>query len=434
MSKKSIPQSAIATPLYISLIKLCWSIAHFIDHAMFFTSDGHLARSTCKAMGAFLFVFLTAEGVMTILMALSVFMAIQFGWPLVYGRNDWILLCVTLGMPCLTVIIAFAFDAVGPDLYFCFLDTSRENGIIMAGTIGVIATTCLILPIVLYLFVLRKLKVIGTRSSSKTSAYNRFGDVLADRVQRSVVIKTSRYVAIILITYIPSAMYGLMIGIFRAEPYAAMFIVVTLVNAGGTVNTIAYLYQRRLTRLDEAAQLSDPLTRDGLRPVVATTPTGGSGGSSDNRSIQLSPTHQSPQKLDYIGGGGVYPGVVGGGGAAAGMAGVAGGRYYYGERGGTAFASRPGDGGDRVAVAAAGGAAAPGFSGAGPLSGSPTWSQTFIPTGYGQGYGGGGGGASGVGGVGSGSGRYGSNPGIAGGLGHPQGAMEGGYIPYGRRS
>ncbi|KAI9335852.1 hypothetical protein DFJ73DRAFT_780282 [Zopfochytrium polystomum] len=211
--------------------------------------------------------FLMGEAVMTVVMALSLFMAVQFDWPLYYGQYDWILISLTLGVPALGVLLFNALDGLGPDLYFCFFNTSNQNGVDILGAIGIFCLACFILPCFLYTLIFKKVYAVRSHTASavgniakannpaaaaSSSPVSGGGGGLADRVQRAVIIKTSRYVAIIVATFVPMAVYGIMVGVAKTERYGGIFFLVSTVNAGGSVNTVAFLYQRHLARRELA--------------------------------------------------------------------------------------------------------------------------------------------------------------------------------------
>ncbi|KAI9359182.1 hypothetical protein DFJ73DRAFT_817288 [Zopfochytrium polystomum] len=321
-------------PFYISLIKLSWSITHTIDHSLFFALDGRLPHRQCQTLGGFLFVLLSAEGVMAVSMSLSMFAALSLGWPIAFGSGDWILLTVTFGVPAILVTTAVKLDALGGDLYFCFFDTTSPNGIGFLAFVGVSATTFVIVPILLYLLVIKQVRRVRTRSKAAmredagNASENPGGrGILADHVQRSVLIKTCRYTATILVTFVPAAVFGLSVGLQRSEQYAMVFWVVCTVNAGGCVNAIAFIWQRHLSQWDASSesQSSSAVTADpggggGERRYLEDARWWRQGAGADGTGAASAGAYSSTETLADAPGASVCPALGAGGGGADGVA------------------------------------------------------------------------------------------------------------------
>ncbi|KAI9359546.1 hypothetical protein DFJ73DRAFT_106368 [Zopfochytrium polystomum] len=195
---------------------------------------------------------------MTVLMALSLFAAIQFEWPLAFGSFDWALWALTLGIPLIGVVISSALDAFGPDLYFCLLDTSSETPIRILAFMGSVATFCLILPVILYLLILKKVRDVRSEAAKMRARSNNDLHVgTEDKVKKAVIVKTARYVSIILATFAPTAMFCATAGIFRSEDFGFVLALICFINAGGAINCIAFLHQRHLERTSSTRKASN---------------------------------------------------------------------------------------------------------------------------------------------------------------------------------
>ncbi|KAJ3345071.1 hypothetical protein HDU83_004438 [Entophlyctis luteolus] len=161
-------------PLYLAGLNIWWSISHFTDHLVSLILGRPPGKEFCRVFGNILEVFLLGELTLVNITALSIFATVYLQWPMEYGAYDWMIWIAVFGLPACYIIIGSesweilvpktrrkkrtqlmqfstdSFDVFGPDVWFCFIDTTSEAGIVAWWLTAIPALMCIIIPTIWY--------------------------------------------------------------------------------------------------------------------------------------------------------------------------------------------------------------------------------------------------------------------------------------------
>lgn len=96
--------------VYMALCDGFYSVVHLMDHIQVTITQSHVhPLELCEVYGFVIFMFASAQMLLTSLIAINAFVLIKFGKNVNLGRYDWKLLLLTYGVPfieCLGIILA----------------------------------------------------------------------------------------------------------------------------------------------------------------------------------------------------------------------------------------------------------------------------------------------------------------------------------------
>ena len=117
-------------PIYLSVFDMCWSTFHSLDHYVILVPQYYPTHPLTDILGASLQIFLVAPATMVAIISASVYMNMFKQWKIDFGRYDWKLFALCLGIPIVMVIIGLPLGVFGPSGYFNYLRQDLEHSLL----------------------------------------------------------------------------------------------------------------------------------------------------------------------------------------------------------------------------------------------------------------------------------------------------------------
>ncbi|KAJ3148657.1 hypothetical protein HK101_002135, partial [Irineochytrium annulatum] len=203
------------------------------------------------------------------IMAAYMFLTVCMSWNVDFGAYDYILHGLTFGVPVVYVIVGLSVGAIGPDLYWCYLNVSVTAGQIYWIITLVAALACIFLPAGLYFLIFRALAANTRRmggdgksstgnestmsaNASEVASSNNSVNAATDAKEgggkkkaekESPAKRAQRRVS-----------RKLLVVIFKQEPIWLVFMVVIMFNSAGWMNAAVFLKQDRAEKVQRRSQ------------------------------------------------------------------------------------------------------------------------------------------------------------------------------------
>ena len=100
-------------PIYLSAFDLILSITHSLDHWIIMFSQHFPQASLSAALGACLHLFLGSPALVVSVISVSLYLNMFHQWKINFGRYDFALFSICVGLPLIQVIIGLQFGAFG---------------------------------------------------------------------------------------------------------------------------------------------------------------------------------------------------------------------------------------------------------------------------------------------------------------------------------
>lgn len=101
--------------VYMAICDGFYSVVHLMDHTQVVITKSHVHPiELCEAYGFIIFMFVSAQMVLTSLIAINAFVLMKFGKNVDLGLYDWKLLVVTYGLPFLECLVITLTGEMGP--------------------------------------------------------------------------------------------------------------------------------------------------------------------------------------------------------------------------------------------------------------------------------------------------------------------------------
>ncbi|KAJ3239190.1 hypothetical protein HDU78_002992 [Chytriomyces hyalinus] len=222
-------------PIYLGALNFIWSIGHSLDHTWMIVEHGlSPPDEACKTLGGLLSIFLFAEIFLIDAMALFMLATVHFRRQFTLGRYDWLLFVFVIGAPICYLIFAAAFNALGHDHYWCFLDVATSSGRILWAVTSAAACACVLIPAISFFLIYRILNAHQKEMKGMVDT----GDFTV-----SVIKKLLMFQASVTYSFCGIAMYGIAVSAFQREPLSLVFFTVLTINSGGWINCVIYIMQ-----------------------------------------------------------------------------------------------------------------------------------------------------------------------------------------------
>ena len=101
--------------VYLSTCDLLFNISHSMDHLHMLITDDHVRPlALCETYAFFVFLFVSSQCIMTVLIAINAFVLIRFRKTFDFGKRDWKLLTLTFGGSFVLCLTATILQEMGP--------------------------------------------------------------------------------------------------------------------------------------------------------------------------------------------------------------------------------------------------------------------------------------------------------------------------------